>query len=66
VEKQNYQGVFNWHGEIITFYRHAASKAEAEPLIFRALAKKVGYTTKFVRDCAYSHGNSFEIKEVKE
>ena len=42
MEKTLYKGVFNWYGELHTFYRHAYSLAQAKLLMLKELAKLVG------------------------
>jgi len=50
MEKLRYKVIINWQGEIHSFYRHATSAPQALRHSIRALARKVGYSTKFVRD----------------
>lgn len=39
--KPNWEGKFNWHGEVLTYYRHAHSKAEAKTLMLNEMSKVV-------------------------
>jgi hypothetical protein len=48
--KTRYKIVINWSGEVHEFYRHATSAPQALRHSIRELARKVGYTTRYVRD----------------
>jgi len=50
MEKVRFKIVINWKGEVHEFYRHATSASQALHHAVRELARKVGYSTKFVRD----------------
>ena len=49
MEKLRYKVTLNWQGEIHTIYRHATSKPQALRHSIRELARKVGYSTKYVQ-----------------
>jgi hypothetical protein len=36
-----WEGKFNWHGEVLTYYRHAHSKDEAKALMLVEMSKVV-------------------------
>jgi hypothetical protein len=48
--KIRYKVNINWKGEVHSFYRHATSPQQALRHAIRELARKVGYSTKFVSD----------------
>ena len=49
MEKVRYKVVLNWQGEVHEFYRHATSPAQALRHAVRELARKVGYSNKYVQ-----------------
>lgn len=50
VKKVRFKIVINWKGEVHEFYRYAVSADQAFHYAVRKLAKKVGYSTKMVRE----------------
>ena len=50
MEKTRYQITINWKGEVYSFYRHATSSDQALRHAIRELARKVDYSTRYVRD----------------
>ncbi len=65
MQKRKYQEEFNWMGEIHIFYKQATTYEKALTLGIRALAKKVGYSNKYVRDRILDYSGKYEVKEVK-
>ena len=57
MEKRRFKVVINWSGEVHEFYRHATSVDQALHHSIRALARQVGYTTKFVKDYVMDEGH---------
>jgi len=55
--KTRYLITINWQGENHEFYRHATSADQALRHAIRELARKVGYTTKYVRDYVMEDAN---------
>jgi hypothetical protein len=49
MEKTRYKVTLNWQGEVHEFYRHATSAEQALRHAMRELARKVGYSTKYVQ-----------------
>ena len=45
-----YKITFNWHNEVIDFFRHAKNEERALYYGISALAEEVGYNRKFVSD----------------
>ena len=50
MDKTRYQITINWNGEVHEFYRHATSPVQALRHAIRELARKVGYSTRYVKD----------------
>lgn len=50
MEKPRFKITINWQGENHEFYRHATSAPQALRHSIRDLARKVGYSTRYVRD----------------
>ena len=50
MKKVRFKVVLNWLGEVHEFYRHATSAPQALRYAIRELARKVGYSTKYVRN----------------
>jgi hypothetical protein len=63
--KTKYLITINWLGEVHSFYRHATSADQALRHAIRELARKVGYTTKYVRDYVMADANDRFKVEVK-
>jgi len=61
--KVRYKVIINWQGEVHEFYRHAVSANQALRYAIRELARKVGYSTKYVRN--YVMDKSKDRWEVK-
>lgn len=63
--KPRYHITINWKGEVHEFYRHATSAQQALRHAIRELARKVGYSTKMVRDHVMdSSSRRWEVKCV--
>ena len=50
MEKPRFKITLNWQGEIYVVYRHAASADQALQHAIRELARRVGYSTRFVKN----------------
>ena len=50
MKKVRYKVTLNWQGEVHEFYRHATSKPQALRHSIRELARKVGYSTRYVQN----------------
>ena len=50
MEKPRFKITINWQGEVHEFYKHATSGPQALRHSIRELARKVGYSTRYVRD----------------
>lgn len=64
MDKILYKGVFNWYGEIHTFYRHAYSLAQAKVLMLRKLAELVDRSVESVLPYFNGKKDNFGLKEV--
>ena len=65
MEKTRYKIIINWQGEVHEFYRHATSPAQALRHAVRELARKVGYSNKYVQSYIMDLGSSrWEVKIV--
>jgi len=64
--KARFKVTINWNGEIHEFYRWAVSADQALRHAIRELARKVGYSTRYVRDYVMdSNSRRWEVKSVK-
>ena len=63
--KLRYLITINWFGEVLSSYRHATSPQQALRHAIRELARKVGYTTKYVKDYVMEDVNDRWKVEVK-
>lgn len=62
-----FKGTFNWHGEVLTLYAHAATKRQAKTYMCSQIAKKVGITASKVRLYFSGKEENFRVeREVKE
>ena len=50
MEKLRFKITFNWQGEVIVIYRHATSADQALRHAIRELARRVGYSNKYVKN----------------
>ena len=50
MKKTRFKITLNWQGEVHVIYRHATSPPQALRHAIRELARRVGYSNKFVRD----------------
>ena len=48
--KNRFKVTLSWQGEVHIIYRHATSVPQALRHAIRELARRVGYSNKFVRD----------------
>jgi hypothetical protein len=62
--KPNWEGKFNWHGEILTYHRHAHSQAEAKVLMLVAMAKDVGHRAPALFRKYDGSRDNFEIRRI--
>jgi hypothetical protein len=63
--KPKYEGKFNWHGEVLTYFRHAHSKDEAKVQMLLEMGKAVDRPLGvLVREYNGSEDN-FKIRRVK-
>jgi hypothetical protein len=63
--KTRYLITINWLGEVHSFYRHATSPQQALRHAIRELARKVGYTTEYVRNFVMETNHDRWKVEVK-
>lgn len=59
-----YKGVFNWHGQVLTVYRHASTEAQAFNFMTRALAADVGVYACVVRSFFNRDHDNYKIERV--
>ena len=50
MEKPRFKITLNWQGEVVIIYRHASSADQSLRHAIRELARRVGYSTRYVRD----------------
>lgn len=48
MDKTRFKVVLNWQGEVVVFYRHTTSPNQALNQGIRELARRVGYSKKYV------------------
>jgi hypothetical protein len=65
MEKSRFRVTINWQGEVHEFIRFANSSTQALRHGIRALARKVGYETRYVRDYVMDSGSDRYKVEVK-
>ncbi len=62
--KTLYKGVFSWHNEAITVYKHAFSDKQAKYLMLTDVANKTGYKIDAIRNI-YSDPSKYKIEISK-
>lgn len=62
--KPKYEGKFNWHGEVLTYYRHAHSKDEAKLQMLLEMGKAVERPLGVLVREYSGKKNNFEIRRV--
>lgn len=62
MEKLRFKVTLNWQGQVFEFYREATSAEQALLHSIRALAYKVGYTTRYVKGHIMT-GNRYEVSK---
>lgn len=63
-KKIKWEGKFNWHGEVKTYYRHATSEAQAKVRLLNAMARELGVATHSLYPVYDGSVDNFSIKEV--
>ncbi len=62
--KHKYRIRFNWHYELYTFYKHAASKEQAKKLCMDELTKRLGLPKSHVGKYFDGTKDNVDIREV--
>ena len=62
--KPKYEGKFNWHGEVLTYYREVHSKAEAKTLMLLEMSKMVDRPLGVLLGLYNGTQDNFEMRRV--
>lgn len=63
--KKRYKGEFNWHGETHVMWTHAYSMNQARGIMTLRLARKLGLSSRWVRNF-FLTGDNYRIEEVRD